>query len=393
MKLALISLSKDIPDGSRPMGFQPLFDGIVLDQQIQAVMQAGAEQIILLCPTMSGAVLQYVDTQSADGLDIQMVRGGHDLVQFASPENELVYLADGILPGPKLIQQLSDSGNEAIYVAKDTEIFADFERIDQNDRWLGIARLKCSRLSGFIHLPEDWDVGSALLRGTVQSECRREVIEEKDFSAGAVSHLKNEVTVSDFSRSKLQKTNRKQGNFLQRLVIWPLTRAILPKFWKAPEARSYLGWAAFATGLTASLSVFLKLPVIASLTMLFSGAILLAVRNKINLFSTSSDNLSTVTMIFYLLIGLVVGSIIIQDSAPVTMAPNIVIFAMATGSVWLSYQTKSLSKWDWIKPDIFLSLVILLGFSAFGSFITGVYAVALLGMGYLLGSRTRIGAN
>lgn len=387
VKLALISLSKDTPDNFGPIGLLPLFDGLVVDQQIRAAQRAGAQKIILVSPTMSGAVLQYVDKLQGQGIDIEIVRSGHDLVQFAAPENDLIFLGDGVLPDGAMVEKLSGLSDEVIFVAPDSEDVSDFERIDRNDRWLGIARLEASRLSGFIDLPEDWDVGSALLRGAVQSECRRELVEDVNSPDGVISNLISQSKISEYSAGHLRQAKKGRGNFLEKTLTWPLTKALLPSLWKAPAANNYLGWAAPIAGILAGFLVVMDLPVSAAIALLILGMILVYVRQHIQIFSNLAKGIDIAAVAVYLIAIVVIFSIIIRDSIPVSLAANLVIFAVGLGSVWLVYRSNRKSKWDWIKPDIGLSLIILLGFSLFGSFMSGIYVIALLGMAYLIVSQ------
>ncbi|MEP2989103.1 MAG: hypothetical protein ABJN65_15425 [Parasphingorhabdus sp.] len=376
-----------MPDNSGPVGLLPLFDGHVIDQQIQSVVNAGANKIILVSPTMNNMVLQYVDRLQGRGIDIEIVRSGHDLVQFVAPENELIYLNDGILPDRSTIEKLSSSHDEIIFVTPDSQQVTGFERIDRNDRWLGIAKLKASRLSEFIDLPEDWDVGSALLRGAVQSGCIREVATESDLSDGAVSVLTDDTDISKFSKKCLQYVGGKRRNILEKTLIWPFTKALLPKLWKAPSTRNYLGWAAPAAGILAGCVIALKLPVIAALALLILGMLMAYVYGKIGVFSNFNKGMDRAFVATFIISIIVIAGITIQQSIPVSMPANLVILVLAIGSTWLIHRNTVETKWDLIKPDTGLSLVILLGFSIFGSFILGIYVIALLGMAYLLVSQ------
>lgn len=387
MKLALISLSKDAPGDFGSIGLLPLFDGLLVDQQIQSVRIAGAEKIILISPTMNSTVLQYVDNLQGQGVDIEIVRSGHDLVQFAAPENEMIFLGDGILPAKKLFEQLAGVEDELIFVAPDSEQVTDFERIDRSDRWLGIAKLNASRLSNFIDLPEDWDVGSALLRGAVQSECRRETVEESDLSHGAISILTNEGDVSNFSQKHLQDVPGDRRNFLEKFVAWPLTRAILPGLWKTPAVHRYVGWGAPITAILAIGTAFLNLPIAVSIGLLIAGMMFLYVRKNIEILSNSSKSLDVLAIATYCIAITALFFLIVRDSIPVSLPANLVVLALGLGAVHLAHQNNKKSKWDLVQPDNGLLLTILLGFSVFGSFVIGIYAIALLTMVYLLARR------
>ncbi|GAB5488387.1 MAG: hypothetical protein Pars2KO_19570 [Parasphingorhabdus sp.] len=383
MKLALISLTKDMPDDLGPIGLFPLFDGLVLDQQINSVKSTGAEKIILISPTMNGGILRYVDMMQGKGEDVEIVRSGHDLVQFASPENDIIFLGDGILPDKYLLERMTGTTEELIFVTADSQAVTEFERIDRNDRWLGIAKLNGSRLSGFIDLPEEWDVGSALLRGAVQSECARECVESSDLESGAVSNLTNKTEVLHFSQRHLQEVQRGGSNFLVKLVAWPTTRAILPLLWKAPAAYNYLGWASFVSAIFAFGFAFFDLPSAFSVSWLILSLAFQYFRKNIRIFSKAADRFDMFSIIICIVSSTTLLTIVYWNSVRASILANLVIFALGFGYMWLSQQIDRESKWDLLKPEPGLLLIILLIFSAFGSFMIGIYVIALTSMIYL----------
>lgn len=387
MKLALISLSKDMPDNSDPVGLLPLFDGMLIDQQIQSVVDTGIDKIVLISPTMNNSVLQYVDQLQRQKIDIEIVRSGHDLIQFAAPENTLIYLNDGIVPNRETIRKLSGFNEEVIFVTSDSQKVTEFERIDRDDRWLGIAQLDASRLSEFIDIPEDWDVGSALLRGAVQSQCYRERIAEKDLLDGAISVLTNETDTAEFSKLCLKNIKPSQGNILENWLIWPVTRSILPGFWQAPSVRDYLGWTTPAASIIAGGLVLFNLPIIAAIALLAIGTFLLYVRRKYKIFSLHNKKMDKVALGFNMLSIAVVSMIIVKQSVAGALPANLVVFALAIGSILLIYKNATVTRWSLIKPDIGLALIVLLVFSLIGAFMPGLYTIALWGMGYLLVSQ------
>ena len=179
MKLALISLAKDDLDGNGPIALLPLFGGSLLDLQIGAAQRFGCEKYIFLCPVTHGALLQKIDAMKQQGLDAEYVRSPSDLVQYASDQDHIVYIADGILPNAEIVEQLSGAPQELLFTVLHADEYQEFERIDLNQRWLGIVSLKTSRLSAMIDIPDDWEVGSALLRTAVQADCPRAIISDR----------------------------------------------------------------------------------------------------------------------------------------------------------------------------------------------------------------------
>ena len=277
MKLALISLAKDDLDGNGPIGLLPLFAGTLLDLQIGAAQRIGCEKFIFLCPVTHGALLQKIDIMKQQGLDAEYVRSPSDLVQYASDEDHLIYFADGILPNEEIIDQLSGIPGELLFTVLHAEEYQEFERIDLNQRWLGILSLNTFRLSAMIDIPDDWEVGSALLRTAVQADCPRAIISDRKMGSGAISHVQSEISAEQFTRRKLTEMPVKEDNFLNRFLLYPLTRRSLPRLWKKKASGQYLGIFTLITGASAILAAVFGY-VAASLALLFAGCVAQFVR-------------------------------------------------------------------------------------------------------------------
>lgn len=384
MKLAVISLSKDTPDENGSIGLLPLFNGMVVDQQIRSAIAAGAEKVVLISPTMNSTVLQYVDNLQRQNFDIEIVRTGQDLVQFASTDDMAIFISDGILPNVELSSIMSEADSELIFVAKDSQQVIDFERIDQNDRWLGIAKLNASRLSEFIDFPQDWDVGSALLRRAVQSDCARLEITEFDLLDGMISNIADRSDVGEYAKNQIKKVDNRQSNFLERFVTWPLVRIILPQIWKAAPVNSYFGWAVLfcvSLALTLALSGFAT---VFTILFLFLGVLLIYIRKKVQLFSNYKKQREILAVATNLAVIFTLGVVTIQNSQEITLPANLIILALGIGSVGLAHQNIRESKWNLIRPDTTLLLSILLCFSVFDGFMIGLYFTALMAMFHLL---------
>jgi len=338
VKLALISLSKDDPEGSGPIGLLPLFDQNVVDRQVRMAIRMGAEKIIFLCPTMPGAILQYIDRLKQEMVDAEIVRSARELVQYSSNDNQLLVLSDGILLSPQLEKSLTDQSDELLYVVANAEIFEDFERIDLNQRWVGLAYLQASRLSMMIDIPDDWNVGSALLRIAVQSECQRQIISDSEMVAGAVIHLENGSEAEEYTKRKLTEPDLAKGGICERYLLWPLTRRILPRLWQTPNAPLYLRTGALVTTICAASSAYLQQPILALAFLLVAG-LAGTIRRQMNVFSNTSfryfseipvrpNILDAATDIFKKAALLI---LIAYASTPTTIVPNLLVLTLIWG--------------------------------------------------------------
>ena len=376
MKLALISLAKDDLDGTGPIALLPLFAGTLLDLQIRAAQRFGCEKFIFLCPVTHGALLQKIDAMKQQGLDAEYVRSPSDLVQYASDQDHIIYIADGILPNAEIVDQLSGAPQELLFTVLHAEEYQEFERIDLNQRWLGIVSLNTSRLSALIDIPDDWEVGSALLRTAVQADCPRAIVSDRRMGSGAIAHVQSEISAEQFTRHKLREMPAKGNNFLNRFVLHPLTKRSLPRLWKKKAAPQYLGIFTLTAGIAAILAAVLGYPV-ASLALLFFGSAAQFTRAAMVQFGSEVKIRDWTGLALDLLAATGLGILLVQASDAVTLAPNLVIAMLLLGNLLLSRTGPVNRRLALGRPDLRLVLMVLLLATIFGHFSYGLYGAAL----------------
>lgn len=114
-----------------------------------------------------------------------------------------LFLQDGLLPSSGMIDDAVRKRESTIYTRAAASSDDRHERIDLNDRWAGLAVLQGKLVHNLDDIPEDWNLGSALLRQAVQGGARRKQI---DISPG-----------SSF-RSDLVQTNGDAHSAEKRLI-------------------------------------------------------------------------------------------------------------------------------------------------------------------------------
>ena len=384
MKLALISLSKDDPEGGGPIGLLPLFDNLLVDRQVRVAGRLGAEKIIFLCPTIPGAILQYIDELKVRKIDAEIVRTARELVQYSSEENELIVVADGVLPSSKVESLLAEQIGEVIYTVENDEVFEDFERIDLNQRWLGLAKLKASRLSMMIDVPDDWNVGSALLRIAVQSECERIVIPGPDIIAGSVVHLENSSETTEYTRRKLKEPGLAKGGLLERFLIWPVSRRLLPRLWQTSNSRIYLRIGSLFSSAAAVITAYFQYT-FASLALLLVAGIFSAVNRdmdalsdvKFRLFSDYPERPHLLDLASIALSLLSMTILVKNASQTSDIIANITVLIL----LWIGISVREIlpdpKKYSLLKPGGILSILILMILAPFGLFLFGIYGLAV----------------
>lgn len=376
MKLALISLAKDDLDGNGPIALLPLFAGTLLDLQIQAAQRLGCEKYVFLCPVTHGALLQKIDAMKQQGLDAEYVRSPSDLVQYASDSDHIIYIADGIVPNDEIVEQLSGAPQELLFTVLQAEEYQEFERIDLNQRWLGIVSLKASRLVAMIDIPDEWEIGSALLRTAVQADCPRAIISDRRMGAGAIAHIQSELSAAQFTRRKLRDLPGKKDNFLNRFLLRPLVKRSLPMLWSKPSASRYLQIFTLLAGFAGIGTAVLGYPV-AALGLLFFGSVAQFTRSSMVQFANSGKGRDWTGLALDMLAATGVTILSLQASSAMTLVPNLVILIVLLVHLLLLRSGPEDIRLALIQPDLRLVLLILLVAAILGPISYGVYAAAL----------------
>ncbi len=376
MKLALISLAKDDLDGTGPIALLPLFAGTLLDLQIQAAQRFGCEKFIFLCPVTHGALLQKIDEMKQQGLDAEYVRSPSDLVQYASDQDHIVYIADGIIPNDEIVGQLSGAPQELLFTVLHAEEYQEFERIDLNQRWLGIVSLNAARLVAMIDIPDEWEIGSALLRTAVQADCPRAIISDRRMGSGAISHIQSEISAAQYTRRKLREMPGEKDNFLNRFLLRPLIKRSLPRLWTRKTAPQYLQIFSLAAGLAgiATAAFGYSIP---ALGLLFFGSVGQFARTSMVQFDSVVKIRDWTAMALDVIVASGVAILLLQASDAITIMPNLVIFALLLAHLLLLRAAPENTRFALIRPDLRLVLLILLVTSIFGPISYGIYAAAL----------------
>ncbi len=383
MRLALISLSTEVSAGDGPVGMLPLFDATIVERQVCSARNMGAEKIIFLSPAMHSGLLQYTDSLVQQEIDVEIARNVSDLGQYASDEDDLIFLSDGIFPDQSIEAHLSKQSSELIYVVVNADEYADFERIDLGHRWLGIALVKAERLSEISQIPDDWDIGSALLRTAVQSECRREVLSDDDLQSDAVTQVLNADAAITYQNRRIGKVRLSKQNFLDRLVSWPLMRKTLPFLWKRPNSKKYLGIGSIVIGLSAIALAVLDWPVVA-LVFLLIGSVSMQMRKRISIFSTRDENYGPISPLFCVMVAIVLTVSVLRMSPAEALFGNLTVLILFFGNLWMVHSAPDNLRLDWVKPNISLILIIFIVAGGFGFFSIGLYFAALFCLAYLV---------
>ena len=198
LRTALIAAIKRSEDGS--LWAEGMLAGrSVLAWQAELALALACERIICLCDNVSDTILSLQRAIEGEGGEFHAVRTNLQLVSMVRADDELVMIADGLLADPETVRAFAlhesdilhdtdavqEAGSTAKPMRKGIATLAaghrlaeahpmDFERIDRERHWAGLAVIRAGQVEQLADLPPDGDAMSLLLRLALQGRlaCR-----------------------------------------------------------------------------------------------------------------------------------------------------------------------------------------------------------------------------
>lgn len=193
MRTALIAARRQSSDGSLRAALQ-LAGRSVLARQVDILRaEAGCERILCLCEEVDAEILAVQREVEAEGGTFQALRGFLHLPALVHADEELVVLADGLLPAPDVLRALFASVSQpprfvAALPAASPLVSRhgdDFERIDATWHWAGVLAMRGLAVQQLADFPPDADAVSLLLRLALQAGTPRRDLSEAAQVPGA----------------------------------------------------------------------------------------------------------------------------------------------------------------------------------------------------------------
>lgn len=232
----------------------------LLFQQIMHYSSVGADQIMLSVDSVSGSLLALVDELGGRGIHVDIVRSPNEiLAKFETDAKYLVAQAE-IWFEPGIICQMAAAESPLLATVEEHSENGAFERIDLNNRWAGMALLDADIFKSTSDLPEDWDLGSSLLRQSLQRHPKMLRIRQSDVIASKVAHLTKHSDYGQFYGNAFVPNGLFEGYFFKAIS------SRIAKFaWHSPVALNVANWSFPLFSLLSLVMAFLDQPVAASL--------------------------------------------------------------------------------------------------------------------------------
>ncbi|MBA4050327.1 MAG: hypothetical protein C0472_00285 [Erythrobacter sp.] len=178
MRIGLIAALRHSEEGALRAAL-PLAGRSVIAWQAALLRALGCERVLCLAETSGGTVLELQHMLEGQGVQFHTLRGLAAIPALVRAEDDLVVLADGLVPDPAVVRALVGGEGDALLqrmvatIPADHPLAAahpeDFERIDAARHWGGVLVMRGAPAQRLADFPADADAVSLLLRLALQA--------------------------------------------------------------------------------------------------------------------------------------------------------------------------------------------------------------------------------
>ena len=160
--------------------------------QLGLALALGAERVVCVAPVFDAGLIPLQHQAEAGGARFHVVPGARGLVSLISTADEVIALADGLLPWPALAMALLEAGQSVLVQPIEAGLSAGFERLDINHASAGAMRVPGHMVEKLAEMPADCDVFSALQRVALQARLPQRMLPAEVYESGRWSLVRSE---------------------------------------------------------------------------------------------------------------------------------------------------------------------------------------------------------
>lgn len=195
----------------------PLAGRPLADFQVRSLAAVGAAPIVLLADDPPEGLVALADQLRGEGLPVVLAADASEAAARFEADHALLLVADGIAPDLADLHRLAEASAPMILTVPDDEQHEDYERIDLESRWSGLARLTGEDVGATAAMLGDWDLPSTLLRRAVQAGAQQRPV-------GAVEPVLVDSAgdAARFSDGLLAASRKARVDWVARWVTTPI---------------------------------------------------------------------------------------------------------------------------------------------------------------------------
>src|SRR5947209_5365732 len=146
----------------------PLAGRSLVEYQVRCAAAAGAAPIVIVVERVPQALQDAFERLRLDGLGVFPASDLAEAMSRFEAGSMILLIGDGVASPAELVASLAEEPEPVIAVVPDDEEHQEFERMDAQSRWAGVALVDQRLLGSTAAMLGDWDLQSTLLRRTLQ---------------------------------------------------------------------------------------------------------------------------------------------------------------------------------------------------------------------------------
>jgi hypothetical protein len=194
----------------------PLAGRTLLEYQARCAAAVGAAPIVVIVERVPQALQDSFERMRLDGIGVVPVSDVHEAVSRFEAGSSVLLIGDGVAPPAELVSALAQDLEAAVATVPDDEAHQEFERIDAEVRWAGVAIADSRVLSSTAAMLGDWDLQSTLLRRTLQEGALRVPVAPGN-AEPILAHSAEQL--DDFQRSLVAGSRQARTDWASRYVL------------------------------------------------------------------------------------------------------------------------------------------------------------------------------
>lgn len=224
---ALIAACKEAEETEAGLrALLPMAGRSLLENQVRRAISAGASHVVVLVERVPAALSAALDRLRRDGIAVNLARDPMGAVDHFHPEENILLIADGLVAAPDCFEAIAARVGPTLLVVADTPENQEFERVDADHRWAGLALTTVDTLAATAAMLGDWDLQSTLMRRIVQNGSDLLPV---DNAVGVAVDAGEAVVLAEHSdksrnagRSMLKRNSKQAGSWPERFIYAPI---------------------------------------------------------------------------------------------------------------------------------------------------------------------------
>jgi hypothetical protein len=167
--LAALILATEESEGSALPALLTIAGQTLFAYQVRLAHAAGAAHIVALVDNLPAPLVSALDSLREQGISVDIARDARDAADRIHPDEALLVIAEGLVTDRATLGKVASSPNPVLLCVAPDRSEREFERIDANAKWGGLALLDGAILRETSAMVGEWKLGATLLRKAVQA--------------------------------------------------------------------------------------------------------------------------------------------------------------------------------------------------------------------------------